>query len=199
MPSPPRTREFYRPLLEDLHEAAHNWRNGLSRLGFFELLLVAVILLTGPVLVFSLVQYAASRRPEVPVFPQPGNPAVSPAPAPATIPARVQADESIVSSFVERGATFGPRVSGRVTTVTLEGEQFTDDDMPQLSTLVTLESVTLIDAGITDDGLRALSLPRLEELVLINTRVTEGAAEAYPGTNGPPNVRVRLTRDFGKD
>jgi hypothetical protein len=199
MPSPPRTREFYRPLLEDLHEAARNCRNGLSGLGFSETLLIAVILLAGPVLVFSLVQCAASRKPEVPVLPQPVRPAVSPSPAPAEIPATVPADESLVSSFVERGATFGPRVYGRVTFVTLHGEQFTDDDMPQLSTLVTLESVTLIDAGITDEGLRALRLPRLRELVLINTRVTEEAAEAYPETNGPPNVRVRLIRDFGED
>lgn len=190
MPSPPRTREFYRPLLEDIHEAARDWRNGLSRLRPSEVLIIAVMLLAGPVLVFSLVQYTASLKSDVAFVPREFSPQSGP---PNRSPA-VTVETGPVLEFTQRGAVFGP---GRAT-VTLAGGHFTDDDMPELSSIVTLESVTMIDANVTDDGLRDLRLPRLEELVLINTRVTESAAEAYPETNGTPNVRVRLVREFGE-
>ena len=71
--------------------------------------------------------------------------------------------------------------------------------MSDLSTISTLESVTLVDTAVTDNGLMALRLPRLNDLFPVNCGVSEAAAQAYPGATGTQGVRVHLIQEFGDD
>lgn len=199
MPSPPRTREFYRPILEDLHEATRQWRESLFRIHVRQLLFVVAMLLGGPLLIVGLYWYSAwlgvARQEREIEF--------RAAPAAATevdaIPVTVKPESDLVRSLEERGARFGQAAHGLPTTVTLAGEEFTDQDMQALSTIQTLESVTVIDADVTDDGLRALRLPQLRHLRLVNTNVTEAAAAEFPQRVGPANVQIQLIREFGEE
>ena len=104
----PRTREFYRPLVEDIHEAAREWRGSFLRLRPIEALLVAGVLLAGPVLLFILVQYFASLRSDIEPIPAPVTPQVT-----------------LTRSFEQRGARFGRDAQGIITQATLKGEHFT--------------------------------------------------------------------------
>ena len=182
MPDSPRTREFYRPLVEDLHDAARDWRGSLSRAQLGDVLLLTGLLLAIPILVAFAGLYFSSQKSDI-----------------AAAPAPVTPQEGLMRAFTERGAVFSGSADGSAIWVTLEGEQFTDRDVRALSTIPTLDSVTVIDAEITDVGLGELQLPRLRQLVLINTKVTEEFAAAYPATNGPPTVNVRLVRDTGEN
>lgn len=182
MSNSPRTREFYRPLVEDLHEAAREWRGSLSRAQLKEVFLITGLLLSVPILVVVVGMYSASLKSDI-----------------ATSPASVSPQEDLMRALTERGAIFSGNANGSAIWVTLEGEHFLDRDLRALSIIHSLDSVTVIDADVTDAGLRALQLPRLRQLVLINTRVTDEAAAAYPATNGPPTVNVRLVRDFRND
>jgi hypothetical protein len=181
MANSPRTREFYRPIVEDLHEAARDWRTSLSRLLPLEILMTVVLLMAGLVLLSVLLHYVVSQNPQIQNAP----------PASAT--------PDPLTSLTVRGARFGRDAQGNVTQATLAGSQFSDRDMRPLSTIQTLESVTLIDADVTDDGLMSLRLPRLKHLELINTKVTGEAAEAYLRMIGPPTVKVRLIRQSGEE
>lgn len=176
MANSPRTREFYRPILEDLHEAARDWRTSLSRLLPLEIVLTAGVLLAGLILSVGLVGYAVSRTPAV------------------QTPVRPATTSNGLSSLAARGARFGRDSNGNITQATLSGPKFTDRDLRDLSTIDTLESVTVIDANVTDEGLMALRRLSLKHLELVNTQVTDEAVEAFRQAMGPADVSVRLIR-----
>ena len=76
-------------------------------------------------------------------------------------------------------ARFGERFFARLTYASVQGPNFSDDDLEYVGRLTELEMLHLDGASITDSGLRHLSeLRRLTGLTLRRTRITDAGLPA---------------------
>jgi hypothetical protein len=177
MGCPPRNRLFYRPLLEDVHEAVAVWERNLYYWRRRELALT-ILLIVGVAAGCVLIVCASARLEKPPYAP------------------RYASSPTAVATLESRGAVFGYDPSGRITRVVVHSPGFQDADLVLLRGLPDLQTVLLVGTPVTDAGIRTLhTLPNLRSINLIDTRVTHAGSQALKAALPQASVRVGQTVD----
>lgn len=161
MSSHPRTGEYYRPIIEDLHAVVQGWRGTFAFRLQSSLIWFAVIVTAAFALLLGLAWLTAPDAEAVPAVPAPA------------------VNDQVIAALEERGAVFS-RAGDHVIHAVLNGEAFSDRDLRHLAKMPFLQSIVIMNADVTDEGLAELvTLQHLRSLVLVNTRVTQDGVERF--------------------
>jgi hypothetical protein len=176
MGCPPRNRQFYRPLLADVHHVVSEWEQKLTTWQRREVLMT--LFLAGAIAAgFGVVVWLSVRIEEPPYRPN-----------------NTSNLAAIVAVLESHGAIVGYHPSGQVRRVVAQSPRFDDADLVLLSRLPGLQTVLIVESPVTDDGLMKLrTLTQLQSVHLIDTQVTETGRRALQAALPQADVRVMRT------